>query len=69
MIRVSCVTLQATHYTENSIEIRVYTIQIPQLAKITTLSPDWWRSLNEKRGLLFVRIEREGNTKDTQRYA
>ena len=25
-------------------------IRIPQLAKITTLSRDWWRSLNEKRG-------------------
>ena len=22
-------------------------IRIPQLAKITTLSPDWWRSLND----------------------
>ena len=43
-------------------------IRIPQLAKITTLSRDWWRSLNEQKVLLFDCIEREGNLKDTHRY-
>ena len=43
-------------------------IQIPQLPKITTLFPDWWRSLNYEMGQLFDCIEREGDSKDTQRY-
>ena len=33
-------------------------ILIPQLAKITTLYPDWQRSLNQKKGQLFDCIER-----------
>ena len=43
-------------------------IQIPQLAKITTMFPDWWRSLNYKKGLLFDWIEREGDSKGTHCY-
>ena len=30
---------------------RIYKgIYIPKLAKITTMFPDWWRSLNKKKG-------------------
>ena len=41
--------------------------RIPQLAKITTLFPDWCRSLNFKKELLFDSIERDGDLKDTYR--
>ena len=42
-------------------------IRIPQLAKIATLFPDWWRILNLGKGLLFDFIEREGDLKDEHR--
>ena len=32
-----------------------------------TLFPDWWRSLNKEKGLLFDCIEREGDLKDKLR--
>ena len=32
---------------------------VSQLAKITTLFPDWWRSLNKEKWYLFDCIEKE----------
>ena len=43
-------------------------MRIPQLAKITTLSPDWWRTLNEKEGMYLIAQKGRG-TQKTHRYA
>ena len=41
--------------------------RILQFAIITTLFHDWWRALNEKKGI-FDCIEKEGDSKDPNRY-
>ena len=42
-------------------------IMVSQLAKMTNLFPDWFRSLNYEKGDCFDCIEREEDLKDPQR--